>query len=175
MIYIQSVANSHRKAPQHIDMFWQEPSYGGTILPPSTESCGLCARERCIDSYLQLDIDLGNSAGSEHTVSCTCSNTFFYNQLLNPKVHSLREKYDFAKPAGLRALFSTHNESSAHLHTSDVRGTVSVACNEKLESSSCYKPNDRHPGPGLLAFSRLRNAVHFLLNNNVNPLNGGIA
>lgn len=175
MIFIHPVADPHCEAPQYIDMFWQESSCRSTILTPSPESRGLSAWENWHDPTLQLNDDLRKCPANVHAALCACTNTFISNRLLDPRFHSVVEKRGLVKPAGSRALFSTQNDSSAHLYNSDVRGAVSVACIEKLESSSCGEPNDRDPRPGLLAFSRPRDPIHFLLNNNVNPSNGGIA
>jgi len=118
---------------------------------------------------------LDQSYGGKQTGSFNCAHSNIYFQIHKSGTQLIAERQALTCPSGLRTFYIIQNDSTTHSKLRNAIGSISVASDVKFETSHRYEPIDRDPGPGLLAFSRLRNPVQFLLNIIINPLNGGIA
>jgi len=103
--------------------------------------------------------------------------TLFIQPLSPNKEHAgdTREMHDC--PSLRKRSFSTQMDCfSQHIYKRRARGaSMGILENDQFDDCSSSCPQDRDPGPGLLAFSRSPDGDSLFYKRNINPQNGGNA
>ena len=105
------------------------------------------------------------------------SQTLFIHPLSPNKEHAVdtREMHDC--PSLRKRSFSTRMDCfSPHIYKRRAReASMGILENDQFDDCSSSCPQDRDPGPGLLAFSRSPDGDSLFYKRNINPQNGGNA